>query len=95
MVDGGPTTTLPRSLDARVRELLHLLSTAVFERKVAIANEFRDQLLAEDSPRRAAEPITRRKFREQLADNRRELCSDGNQQAADEAIAIADEQCPG
>ena len=41
MVDGGPTTTLPRSLDARVRELLHLLSTAVFERKVAIANEFR------------------------------------------------------
>ena len=42
MVDSGPTTTLPRSLDARVRELLHLLSTAVFERKVAIANEFRD-----------------------------------------------------
>jgi len=41
MVDGGPTTTLPRSLDARVRELLHLLSTAVFERKVAIANAFR------------------------------------------------------
>ena len=56
---------------------------------LAIANEFRDQLLAEDGPRRAAEPITKRKFREQLADNRRDLCSDGNQQAADEAIMSA------
>ena len=32
---------LPRDLDARVRELLHLLTTAILERKEAIANEFR------------------------------------------------------
>ena len=56
---------------------------------LAIANEFRDQLLAEDGPRRAAEPITRRKFKEQLTDSRRDLCPDGDQKAANDAIASA------
>lgn len=56
---------------------------------LAIANEFRDQLLDLDGSTRCAEPISRRKFRDQLTDTRRDLCPDGDKKAADDAISSA------
>jgi hypothetical protein len=56
---------------------------------LTIANEFRDQLLDLTGSRRCAEPITLRKFRDQLTETRRDLCPDGDTSAADSAIASA------
>ena len=56
---------------------------------MTIAHEFRDVHLYEDSPRRVAEPITKRRFAAYVAEQKRELCPDGDEKAGDEAIHSA------